>query len=36
MPQKLGIGPFDESFDECDLADQLWFDPAALVHFLCG
>ena len=25
-------GPFDESH----LADQLWLDPAALVHFLCG
>ena len=32
MPQVPGIRPFDE----CDLADQLRFDPAALVHFLCG
>ena len=32
MPQVPGIRPFDEG----DLADQLRFDLAALVHFLCG
>jgi hypothetical protein len=32
MPQVSRIGPFKE----CDLADQLGFDPAALLHFLCG
>jgi hypothetical protein len=32
MPQVPGIRPFDE----CDLADQVRFDPAALTHFLCS
>ena len=32
MPQVPGIRPFDE----LDLADELRFDPTALVHFLCG
>ena len=32
MPQVSGVRPFNE----CDLADQLRFDPAALFHFLCG
>jgi hypothetical protein len=31
MPQMPGIGPFDVG----DLANQLRFDPAALLHFLC-
>jgi hypothetical protein len=32
MPQKLGVHPLYE----CDLANQLRFDPAAFFHFLCG
>jgi hypothetical protein len=32
MTQVPGIRPFHE----CDLADQLRFDPTALVHFLCS
>ena len=32
MTQVPGIHPFHE----CDLADQLRFDPTALVHFLCS
>jgi hypothetical protein len=30
--QVPGVRPFDES----DLAEQLWFDPTAFLHFLCG
>jgi hypothetical protein len=36
------VGPFRRTasqkcpFDERDLANQLWFDPATLLHFLCG
>ena len=32
MPQVSGISPFEE----CHLADQLRFDPVALLHFLCS
>jgi hypothetical protein len=32
MPQVPSIRPFDES----DLANELWFDPPALIHLLCG
>jgi hypothetical protein len=32
MPQVPGVRPLDEG----DLADELWFDPSAFLHFLCG
>jgi hypothetical protein len=32
MPQVPGVCPFEE----CDLADELPFDPTAVLHFLCA
>ena len=28
--------PCIRPFDECDLTNQFRFDPATLLHFLCG